>query len=489
MDLYPIDWLTFLSGSVIAVLLTLAAMNLLLAKRRGGQSVRGHVLFAVLALAAAGTGVMELLLANARTAHLYGSLLQAAHLPVGILVLVIPWVVWFLFRAGRPWLAGLANLVWSAALFVNIFQPHSRVYGEITQVERLTTIGGAEYTWATGTAQSGRWIGYTGVFLTLLFVVDAAISLWRRGERRRSVVVGVCLGASLAIGLFHSVGVESGAIRSPYFVSLAFLIVMAGIAHELIVDAARAPVLEQRVRIQEAEVAHLSRQSMLREMSVGIAHELSQPISGILNNAQAALSFLNRDPPDLVEVREALVEIAEQDRHASEVVGGFARVLKAGERQSERVDLKQLVADVVELAHVDLERRQVEVVTRNPGSLPDVRGDRVLLSMILYNLVRNAVESMAANEPSERRLGIDTVRRQRGVEVTVSDLGPGIPEEDRERVFDPFFTTRSEGSGLGLAVSRTLAEMHGGEIWSSPGPEGRGTTMHLLLPTSDGSRI
>jgi signal transduction histidine kinase len=404
-------------------------------------------------------------------------------------VLVIPWVVWFLFRAGRPWLAGLANLVWSAALLVNVFQPHSRVYGKITHVERLITIGGAEYTWATGPGQLARWIGYAGVFLTLLFVVDAAITLWRRGERRRSVIVGICLGASLAIGLFHSAGVEAGAIRSPYFVSLAFLIVMAGIAYELIIDAARAPILEQRVRVQEAEVAHLSRQAMLREMSVGIAHELSQPISGILNNAQAALSFLNRDPPDLDEVREALVEIVEQDRHASEVVGGFARVLKAGERQSERVDLDELVDEVLDLARGDLKRWGVEVSTHAPDSLPDVRGDRVLLSMILFNLIRNAAEAMASNEPSERRLRIGSARRDRGVEVTVSDLGPGIPDGDRERVFDPFFTTRSEGSGLGLAVSRTLAEMHGGEIWSSPGPGGRGTAMHLLLPTSDGSRI
>ena len=487
MDLYPIDWLTFLRGMVIAVLLTLAAMNLLLAKRRRGRAARGHVLVVVLALAAAGTGVVELLLDNARTAGLYGSLLNAAHVPVGILVLVVPWVVWFLFHAGRPWLAGLANLVWSAALLSNIAQPYSRVYSEITRVERLTTIGGAEYTWAAGPGQPTRWIGYAGVFLTLLFVIDAAITLWRRGERRRSIIVGACLGASLGIGLVHSAGVDTGTIRTPYFIRPAFII-MAAIAHELVVDAARATLLEQRVRVQEAEVAHLSRKSMLQEMSVGIAHELSQPISGILNNAQAALSFLDRDPPDLGEVRDALNEIADQDRHASEVVGGFARVLKAGERQSERINLVELVNEVVELARPDLERRGVEVSTGAPSPIPEVRGDRVLLSMILFNLIRNAAEAMSTNEPSHRQLSIDTLPRERGVEVIVSDLGPGIPEEDRKRVFDPFFTTRAEGSGLGLAVSRTLVEMHGGEIWCSPGQEDRGAAMHVRLPTIDGGR-
>jgi signal transduction histidine kinase len=485
VDLYPIHWLTLLWGAVIAILLTLAAMNLQLAARRQGRDAAGHALFALLAVGAAGTGVSELLLSNSRTAEQYGALLSLAHIPVGLLVLVIPWVVLFLFRSGRRWLAVLANAVWGAALLASAFLPYSRVFATIARVERIALPGGAEFTWAAGPGQPARWVGYAGVFLTLLFVFDAAAGLWRRGESRRALIVGACLGTSLAIGLFHSMLVETGTIRSPYVISLAFLVIMAGIAFELVDDAARAPVLARQVQVQEAEVAHLSRQSMLGEMTVGIAHELNQPLSGILNNAQAALSFLDRETPDLTEVHDALVEIADQDRHATEVVAGFARVLESGRRRSELVDLNQCCQEVLELARSDLARRGITTVTDLAGGLPGVRGDRILLCMILFNLVRNAADAMTEDvERSGRRMEIATRARERSVELTVSDRGPGIRAEDRERVFDPFYTTRPDGSGLGLAVARTLAEMHGGEVWSADGPDGIGTSMHVRLPTA-----
>jgi signal transduction histidine kinase len=489
LDLYPINWLHAVWAAVIAILLTLAAMNVLLAGRRRGEAARGHLLFAVLAVAAAGTGVFELMTASARTADQYGTLLQAAHIPVGILVLVVPWVVLFLFRVGRPWLAVLANLVWGAALLLNLFQPHSRVYREITRVERLQLFSGGEFTWVAGPGQPSRWLGYLGVMVTLVFVVDAAIGLARRGELRRGWIVGIGMGASLGIGLFHSALVEAGAIQSPYFVSVAFLFLMGGIASELIYDAARVPALERKVEVQEAEVAHLSRQSMLREMSVGIAHELSQPISGILNNAQAALSFLDRDPPDLDEVREALVEIGDQDRHAAEVVGSFARLLKAGERQSELVDLNEVVKEVLELGRADLEELGVRASSQLAAGAPAVRGDRVLLSMVLLNLIRNAAEAVTASPAPDRRVTIRTALEKGGVEVVVTDLGPGISEDDREKVFEPFYTTRSDGFGLGLAVCRTLTELHGGSIRASAGPGNRGTSMHVRLPASDGTLL
>jgi len=247
------------------------------------------------------------------------------------------------------------------------------------------------------------------------------------------------------------------------------------------------PVLEQQVRVQEQEVAHLSRQTMLREMSGGVAHELSQPLTAILNNAEAALSFLDRGSPDLEEVRGALQDIAEQDRHATEVARGLARLLKQGERQSESLDLNSLVQEAIELARGDLSRQAIEVSTHLTSRKPVISGDRVLLSLVVLNLVRNSAEAMATVDPSERVLIVTTEMRGAGeVQVTVSDRGSGIPEADRDRVFDAFYTTRADGSGLGLAVSRTLTKMHGGRVWSEAGPGGTGTSMHVVLPGVDG---
>jgi signal transduction histidine kinase len=481
--LYEINWLTLLWGMVAACLLTLAAINLVLAARLHGTEARGHLLFAAIAISAAATGGVELLLAHAQTTDLYGSLLLAVHIPIGIMVLAIPWFVLLLFRAGRPWLAIASNVVWAAALIVNVLSPSSRIYASITSIERIPAIGGGEFSWATGVPHPLRWVGQAGVLLVLAFVVDSAIELWKRGEIRRAAVVGGCLAASVALGLSHSALVSAGRLQSPYLVSLFFLFIVGGMAYELVHDAVQASVLERRVHVQQAEVAHLSKKTMLGEVSGGVAHELSQPLNAILNNAESAISFLDRDPPDLMEVRDALVEIAEQDRHACEVVGGFARLAQQGDRRSALVNVNGVVGEVLGLAQKDLDRNGIELSAELDPTSPRVRGDPVLVSVIVLNLVRNAIEAMSASNENEPRLTVKTVVTDRVTEVIVTDRGSGIPKPERERIFDPFFTTREQGSGLGLAVSQTLAELHGGSITADAGPGGRGTSMRLRLPS------
>jgi signal transduction histidine kinase len=487
MAFYEINWIVLLPALAGGSLLTLAAMNVALAAQREGSAAKGHLLFAVIAASAAVIGVFELLLANARTIDQYGTLMRLVHIPVSLLVLPIPWFVLFLFEAGRRWLAITANALWGIAFVINAFMPHSRLYDPITHIERVTLSGGAEFTWVSGPSHPGAWIGYAGVFALLVFVGDAAVTLWRRGEVRRFAIVGGCLGTSVAIGLVQSMLVETGVLRSPYILSVAFVFIMGGMAYEFVHDAVRVPVLERQVRVQEAEVAHLSRQSMFSEMSGGIAHELSQPLTAILSNAEAAISFLDRDSPDLAEVRGALQDIAEQDRHASEVVRGLARLLKKGERGSEILDLNAVVEEVLDLVKADLSRQAVAVSTRLASDRPRVRGDGVLLSLVVLNLVRNSAEAMAKVDPDERFLSVTTRVVEREVEVIISDRGSGIPEDVRDRVFDAFFTTRPDGSGLGLAVSRTLTELHGGRVWSESGPQGLGTAMHVVLPIIDGT--
>jgi signal transduction histidine kinase len=482
--MYPINWLSVLWGIAGGCLLTLTAASLALATRRQGRVARGHLLFAVMAASAAGIGVFEVLLANARTVDQYASLIRAVHIPVSLLVLSIPWVVRDLLGAGRTWLATLGSAVWCFALVINFLEPHSRIYDPITSIERVTWLGGAEFSLARGRTGPGALIGHAGVFLILLFVADAAVTMWKRRDPRRLFTLGGWLVISLGLALIHSMLVDLGLLRSPYLISVAFTFIMGGMALELVHEALRVPLLEHEVEVRDVEVAQLSRQAMLREISGSVAHELSQPITSILNNAEAAISFLDREPPELEEVRAALRDIAEQDRHASEVVAGLARLIKKDERQSEFIDPAEFVTEALDLAGPDLRQAGIEVSVQLAEEPAIVRGDRVLLCLILLNLVRNAVEAMAETDDTRRRLDVRTEARDGGVEVVVTDSGPGVPAEHGDRVFDPFFTTRPRGSGLGLAVSRTLAEMHGGSLTMERGPHGLGTAMHLLLPAS-----
>ncbi len=250
-------------------------------------------------------------------------------------------------------------------------------------------------------------------------------------------------------------------------------------------------VTEQRraaldAREQRQQLTHLTRVTMLGELSGALAHELNQPLTAILSNAQAAQRLLARDPSDIAEVRDILNDIVEADRRAGEVIRRLRALLKKGETQLVPLSVNDVLDEVLEIAHGDLMTRSVSVATRYNFGLPRVSGDRVQLQQLLLNLVANACESMNARDRSQRRLSISTSYEWDGtVQVAVSDSGPGIPPDMLERLFEPFYTTKEQGLGLGLAICRTIAAAHGGRLWASHNADG-GATLHLSLPTQGG---
>ena len=241
---------------------------------------------------------------------------------------------------------------------------------------------------------------------------------------------------------------------------------------------------EQELLRQHGELAHLSRVSMLGELSGSLAHELNQPLTAILSNAQAARRLLDRDVPDVTEVREILNDIVDQDRRAGDVIQRLRSMLKKGEVQRLPLDVNGLILESLRLMRGDLAGRSVAVTTELAADLPTVSGDRVQLQQVLLNLVLNASDAMAALEPADRRL---LVRAERdgdgGVRISVSDRGCGIPADRLEAVFEPFVTTKAAGMGLGLAVCRTIVRAHGGELRAENNGEGTpGATLHFVLP-------
>jgi C4-dicarboxylate-specific signal transduction histidine kinase len=245
-------------------------------------------------------------------------------------------------------------------------------------------------------------------------------------------------------------------------------------------DVSERRNIERERQRQRDELAHLSRVAMLGELSGSLAHELNQPLTAILSNAQAAQEFLAGGSPDLQEVRGILEDIVQEDRRAGEVIRRLRALFRKGEVNYESIDLNDLIRDVLRLLNSDLVNHDVDVATRFAESIPAVNADRVQLQQVLINLIVNACDAMSGS--STRRITVGTSMRDgQEVEIRVSDTGCGIPPEQLRQIFEPFHTTKAHGMGLGLAVCRTIISAHAGRLWASNNPSG-GASLHVALP-------
>jgi PAS domain S-box-containing protein len=229
----------------------------------------------------------------------------------------------------------------------------------------------------------------------------------------------------------------------------------------------------------EAEI-HRAREELLRversfrmsELTASLAHELNQPLAAILSNAQAALHFLESDKPDLNEFREILHDIIQDDKRAGNVIRSLRSMMKREEGEKKPIILSEVLNDVVSILHSEAVFRNVHIETEFGGSLPPVLADRIQLQQVTLNLIMNAAEAMSRKLPEERRIILRTEATDHCVRVSVRDFGRGIDKEDLERLFQPFFTTKGSGLGMGLAISKSIIEAHGGRIWAENHPEG-----------------
>jgi PAS domain S-box-containing protein len=233
----------------------------------------------------------------------------------------------------------------------------------------------------------------------------------------------------------------------------------------MLVDITDQKAAESEAELQRQEVTHLMRVSALGELSGAIAHEVNQPLTAILSNAQSAIYLLDQDSPNLAEVRDALQDIVQEDNRAGEVVQRLRGLLKKGESRSEPVDLNEMVDSTMTLLRSELIDRRVMVETDLAAGLPILLGDSVQLQQVLLNLVVNAMDAMASTPVEQRRINIRSSQTSDGnIQIRVKDHGPGIKPVDEKRVFAPFYTTKDHGLGLGLTICSTIIRKHGGTL-------------------------
>ncbi len=247
-------------------------------------------------------------------------------------------------------------------------------------------------------------------------------------------------------------------------------------------DVTERKRIEAELNEQRRELAHLSRVTMLSALSGSLAHELNQPLGIILSNAQAAEALLENNAPDLDELRSILADIVKADHRAGEVIKRLRAFLQRGEANRQAHDVNEIVTETLPLVRSDLIARGVMVEAALAPGLPSVRCDRVQLQQVLLNLLLNACDAMADHEPGARQAKIDTAQDGARVRLSVRDAGCGLPP-DIERLFQPFVTTKGQGLGIGLAISRSIVESHGGRLWAEPLETG--AAFHVELPVEE----
>jgi C4-dicarboxylate-specific signal transduction histidine kinase len=238
---------------------------------------------------------------------------------------------------------------------------------------------------------------------------------------------------------------------------------------------------EEALRQAQADLTRANRMSSLGELTASLAHEVKQPIAATITNANTCLRWLSNDQPDLEKARAAAARIEQDGRRASEIINRVRLLFEKGALQRELVDLNEIIREMMRLLHSEATQFAVSVRTELTEDLPQVMGDRVQLQQVLMNLMMNSIDAMK-DVNGTRELTIQSQRGENGeVLISVSDTGVGLPSQQAHNIFNAFFTTKTHGTGMGLRISRSIVESHGGRLWAGQNSP-RGATFQFTLP-------
>jgi signal transduction histidine kinase len=262
--------------------------------------------------------------------------------------------------------------------------------------------------------------------------------------------------------------------------TLAVILAQAGLISALLNARRRRRLAEVQSRQRMSELARVTRFSTAGELTASIAHEINQPLGSILTNAETAQAILKSPSPDIAELNEIVDDIVRDDRRAGDIIRRMKSLLTKTPFELKSLDLNEVARETVEILSTSAVARKVELVGGiTPDALP-ILGDRIQLQQVVLNLVVNGIDAMKDTPNENRVISIQTSRIEKFAELSVSDCGPGIPEDKMKEIFEPFFTSKAEGMGMGLSIARTIMDAHNGRIWAENEPGG--ATFRIKLP-------
>jgi C4-dicarboxylate-specific signal transduction histidine kinase len=253
-----------------------------------------------------------------------------------------------------------------------------------------------------------------------------------------------------------------------------------------LMDVTETKLAQEALARSTAELAHVTRVTMLGELAASIAHEVTQPMAAIVTSGGAALRWLNRAQPDIAEAQQSIAQMVRDAKRASEVIARIRAMARKRDSQPATLEVNEIVGETIELVRRELARHRVDVRADLATPSPTVRCDRVQLQQVLINLMMNAAQAMSAvNGPRVLRVATRESDSDPGyAQIVVQDSGTGISDENARRLFDAFFTTKAEGMGMGLSICRSIIEAHGGRIWAESPDEG-GARLLFVLPENE----
>jgi predicted ATPase/signal transduction histidine kinase len=251
-----------------------------------------------------------------------------------------------------------------------------------------------------------------------------------------------------------------------------------------VMDVTASRQAQERLREAQSDLAHYGRLTTVGELAASIVHEVTQPLMAIVTNAESCLLWLAKDQPNLERARGAAERIVKNGHRASDVIKSIRALVRKSASEMSMLDINRLIRDTLDLMQSELQRHDVSLETRYESALGFIEGDRTQLQQVIVNLIMNAIEAMNAYPDSPRVLRVITESDQNGgVLATVEDSGPGIDVAVLDRIFDPMFTTKPDGMGMGLSICRSIVEGHGGRLWASPNPTG-GSVFRFSVPAT-----
>jgi NO-binding membrane sensor protein with MHYT domain len=337
------------------------------------------------------------------------------------------------------------------------------------------------------------------VALSLVIAIGAStVALWLAF---RTTDLGQKLAAAVVMGLAIS-GMHYTAMRAAIFTAhvpvheaqlntsldqTSLALAVAGITLVILAVASVASLFERKraeetLRQAQADLARVNRVNTMAELTASLAHEVNQPISAAVTNADACLRWLDGDTPNLEEARAAAMEIVKDGTRAAEIITRIRLLFKKGTAQRELLDVNEVIREMIVLLHSEVARYSISVRAELAGDIPRVMADRVQLQQVMMNLISNSIDAMKVVD-GPRELALKSRRAENGqLMVSVSDTGVGLPPQQATQIFEAFFTTKVHGTGMGLSISRSIVASHDGRLWAADNSP-RGASFHIILPT------